>query len=133
MVGNPSFVAGGDIRPCRFVTQDPSNDYKVLESNANDRPIGISQEGYRAPNLPDQTAQTLAAQDGDQVTIYGEGEICLLEINDTIVAGNLLKPDANGLGVLAETDGDATGAEALESGAANDKIRVIVRPERKYA
>lgn len=128
---NPSYVAGGDIRPCRFVTPS-STAYIVVESNADDHPCGISQEGFRGPNTPDIT-QTLAAVSGDQLEVHGEGDICLLELAETVTAGTILKPNADGEGVAATANGDPMGARALEGGDDGDKIRVQVLTDRGYA
>lgn len=123
---SPNFIAGGNIRCSRFVKQSTAADNTVLEADAGERTIGISQEGGREPPLPSVTTM-YAAQAGDNIHVYGDTEQCLLELGDTVVRGDRLKSDADGKGVPAATT-DLFGAIALTSGASGEKIRVQVQP-----
>ena len=124
----PSLMAQGDVRPSRFVKIDPDNDRGALESDANERVIGISMEGSREAPIPSVTT-ALAAQDGEQMHFYGQGEICLLELGGTVSSNDRLKSDADGKGVVIATTGTTIqhfGAVALRDGVSGDKIEVQV-------
>lgn len=114
--------ASGDIRPCRFVTL--SGDYEVAEANAGDYTAGVSQEGLRGPNTPD-AAETLAAATGEQLTIYGPGEYCLLELAATLSAGALVKPNADGEAIAATVDAPV-GAVLECGGGDGDRVRALI-------
>ncbi len=126
----PQLMARGDIHTCRFVKIDPANDQSALECGANIRPIGISYEGSDYPPLSDVTVSDHAARDAGYMGLYGEGDICLIEVGDAVVRGNLLKADANGRGVPILTAGAVTehyGCVVTQSGAASgEKVRCQV-------
>lgn len=127
---SPSFIAKGDIRPCRFVKIDTSNDFGVLEADANEDGIGISQEGTKQAPIPG--ASTLAAADGENIQVYGPGEVCLLQLGSGgATRGGNLKSDADGKGVAVATTGTTiqlVRAVALQSGLEDEKIQVLIRP-----
>ena len=135
-LNNPSFRAGGDILPSRFVRI--SADFTVIAAiNATFFPIGISQDGTKFPEATDgfgAGAQTIAAASGDQIRVFGASDTCLLEVDNTgsnITFGTLLSAGAAGIGVLATNTAavDFVGAIALEAppaGLANALIRVQV-------
>jgi|GEM_PF-1204648 len=129
----PNLIAYGNIRPCRFVTVYTGADFAVLEGEANARIIGISQEGSNYPPLNDLSLTVYAAQNGDPVQIYGDGDTCLLELGDTVTRGGRIKSDADGCGVPILSTGTTIqqiGAVALQSGTVGQKIRVQVLAER---
>ena len=117
MSETPSFRAGGDVSPSRFVKLNASDDNQVLQCGANERPIGISQKHTKA--FPIAGASGLAAADGDGLEVHGEGEVALLEYGGNVTRGDRLKSDADGKGVAVATSGPVqnAGAVALESGA----------------
>lgn len=125
-----NWMAGGIIRPCRFVKIQTDGVREVLEADANERVIGISQEGSR--KAPGTAADDgYAAIDGDQVTVYShDGQECNLMIGSGgITAGALIKSDADGQGVAAATTGTTAqnvGAIALESASAGEFCRVRI-------
>lgn len=126
----PQLVAGGDIYPCRFVKLSTSDDFTVLQADANAEIIGVSQEGSRTPPLSDLVTDTKAAASGQSLKIFTDGDVCLLEAGGTITRGDLLKADANGKAVTVATTGTTIqnyGAIALQSGASGEKILVQVR------
>jgi hypothetical protein len=126
-MATPNWVAGGDIRPSRFVKQSTAADHTVLEADAGERVCGISQEGGREPPLP-SVSTVYAGQAGDHMAVYGDGDQCLLELGSGgCTRGDRLKADADGKGVTAATAGNHVGAIALMSGAENEKIRVQVQ------
>lgn len=123
-----TFIAGGNIRVCRFVepgaNTDGTTDFKVTEANgANDKIWGIAQEGTRAAPLDGVTAY--AAIDGDSLEVFMPGEECLLEIGGTVADGAYLASTNAGLGDTATAD-QTYGARALEAGVSGDRIRVRV-------
>lgn len=117
-------AAGGDINPSRFVTISGNN--TVVESNAGDEAVvGITNESTK--NAPQAGGSTLHAADNDQARIHPYGEDCLLEIGTGgCTAGNYLKPDADGKGVVAGTADDLAFAIAFETAAAGEKAKVLV-------
>lgn len=123
-IANPSFFATGNISPCRFV--EISNPYRVRQpSSANVKVFGVSQNGTR--NAPGTAADDgYAAITGEQLQVFGEGEVCLLELGSGgASAGNRLANDNTGKGVVA-TSGQNVGAIAIDDGVSGDKIRVYV-------
>jgi len=87
------------------------------------KPIGISQDGSKFPQTEDgwgSGATTVAAEDGDQLLVYGLGEVCLLEVDNSassaapaIVAGDWLVPNSLGKGVKFTTNGGNGAADNL--------------------
>lgn len=133
MLCNPNFRASGNILPSYFVMCDPGvgENWKVLQAASGsidytNAPIGISQEGTR--NAPIPGASAYAAVDEDPIQVYGQGDVCLLTIGvGGCTAGNLLKSDATGKGiVLAASALQYYGARALETCIADDLCRVQV-------
>jgi hypothetical protein len=125
---NPQLVAGGNISASRFVSPDLGTDFSVVQASAaNQRVIGISQSGTREAPIPAVTTP-YAAQDGEQLRVHGEGEVCLLTLGATVAAFDQLKTDANGKGVVitAGTTTQEIGAVALQSGDADELILVQV-------
>lgn len=123
----PNLLAGGTIRTCRF--SKVSGDRTVLECDANDKIIGISQEGADQPPLSDMSITEKAADSGDTVRLFGDGDVCLLMAGDVIVAGDRLKSDNDGQGVpilLTGTTRQEYGAIALEGAAASGR-KILVQ------
>lgn len=147
---NPAFRAGGDISPSRFVAISSAADFTVVAAGASTtvRPFGISQDGSKFPQTNDgwgSGASTVAAETGDQLTVFGLGEVCLLDVDNSgtlaapaISPGDYLISKADGQGVKWTTNGtggstaDAPsliGAIALEApiaGVGSSLIRVQV-------
>jgi hypothetical protein len=109
-----SFTAGGNIAPRRFVKLH-SAAHQVVQAVANDRAIGVSQEGSGSTPIPG--ASTLAATAGNPVRVYQIGETCELEVAAATAVNAYLKPDANGMGVAVAAANYAS-AQALTSTAA---------------
>lgn len=127
-----SFRASANISPSRFVTLSGAK--TVAQAGANQEIIGVSQEGSNKAPLQDYVSTVYAAETGQSLEVYSEGEVCLVEAGGTIAAGNLLEADANGKAVAMTTTGTVVrnyGAIALEGGAAGDKILCLVTPLRK--
>lgn len=132
----PSFtkVAGGDIRPMRFVNLDTSNAGRVLEADADEEIYGVSGMGKRfAPYASlDDGFHAVA---GENCQVYGPPEKDVpLVLGGTVTRGDYLKSDADGAGVTASSDQEKYGAIAMESGVSGDIIPVqLVKGERSTA
>lgn len=124
-----SYIADGDIRPCRFVSADGTKDNRVVESDANSEVVGISQEGGREAPLPGVSTVKAAAAD-ESLMVYELGERCLLELGEnSVTPGALLKSDADGKGVDIATTGTTIqkiGARAEQGGDDGDKVLVTI-------
>lgn len=119
--------AKGNIAPSRFVKQDTSNAFGVLQCGAGDKVFGISHQSTR--RIPYGALDDgYAAIDGEDLSVYAGLEVCLLEIGGTVAIGDRLKADANGKGVTTTTNLDESGAIALEAGTSGQLITVEVRP-----
>ena len=119
-----SALAGSNIRPCRFVKIGTSTGY-VLEADAGERVLGISQMGTRRSPYIDSNGY--AASANEPIQYFDETSECPLELGGTVAAGDLLKSDNEGCGVTASTDADDYGAVALASGVSGEQIPVKVR------
>jgi len=126
-----NFIATGTIAPFRFVVLDTTsaNLFSVLQANGNQGTIiGISQPGtHDAPGT--SGAGTDAADSGETLTVFGPGDVCLLELGTGgVTAGDFVAPDTNGKGVTvtAAATVQYIGAKALETGVAGDRVRVVV-------
>src|SRR5437660_1147894 len=98
---SPNFVASGNISPATFVTVSGSN--TVAQSGAGDVPVAIAQNWTNA--APVANASTYAAASGDQITVFGLGNVCLLQSSTAgWTAGNTLKPNASGAGIAASSN-----------------------------
>lgn len=128
MANITQYVAGGNIYPCRFISQSASAPFTAIQAAAGDATFGISMEGTTVVPIDGYTdaSSVYAATLGLPVPYWGEHDDCLLEIAGTVTAGDLLKSDANGKGVTGTPGTDKCGARALQSGVAGEKIRVVV-------
>lgn len=121
-------IAGGTIRPARFVKVSTAADNTVLEADANEEVVGIATEATQDAPIPGASAN--AAETGDPLKVYSIGSECLLYIGSGgVTAGANIKSDADGKGVLAATTGTTVqniGAVALEAASENELARVLV-------
>ncbi|MBE41882.1 MAG: hypothetical protein CL480_11350 [Acidobacteria bacterium] len=123
-MATPTFRAGGDINPARFVTVSTAARHTVLESNSGDTAlIGITDESTK--NAPQTGGSTLHAESGDHARVHPYGDDCKLELGGTVTQGDFIKPDNSGMGVTAGAAAVA-GAIALESGISGDLIDVMI-------
>lgn len=123
-----SFISGGNIPPCRFVSQTAvtASNRVVTLSASGDLPIGISAKHTHLPPL-------LGLNDG-YVAISGMSvgvhttpdEEAWLELGGTVVPGDLIKPDTGGAGkgVVASSDANNYGARALSGGVSGQIVKV---------
>jgi hypothetical protein len=97
-------VAGGTIRPSRFVKASTAADNAILEADANEMIVGACAEHTR--DAPIEDASGNAAVSGDSVTYYPEGNRCLITVGSGgVTRGAEVKSDADGQAVLAATTG----------------------------
>ncbi len=130
-MGKSQVVAGGNISPCRFI-QHSSTDFKVTQAGANSKVFGISQAGTNFAPIPEVSAP-YAATAGQQLQIFQDDEECLLELGGTVTAGDELKSDASGKGVvLAGSGAENVGAVALQAGVSGEQIKVRVKRDSRY-
>lgn len=122
-------VAGGTIRPSRFVKMSTAADFTLLEADANEFVVGIAHEAPRDAPLDGASANLAESTAPDPVPYYGEGRVCLLTIGSGgITRGAYLKSDADGNGVaLAASTKQNVGAIALESASEGELARVLVK------
>jgi len=124
----PNLIAGETIYPSRFVEMDVSVAKTMLLAGANARPIGISQVGARIAPLSDLITTAEAAQDGEAMQIFGDGDVCLLEAGGSITTGDRLRSDSVGRGVTIATTGTTIqniGAMALEDASAAGELILV--------
>ncbi len=130
----PNYTVGGNVNPSRFVKRTTDANNEVVEADANEAVVGVSGEAGRSAPIPEVTTN-YAGIDGDKsMKVYGDGDTCMLEYGDTVVAGDYLKSDADGKGVPIATTGATAqhiGAQALSAGAAGDKRLVLVHIQTK--
>lgn len=132
---SPNLKARGTILPSRFVKLSTGFDNSALPAGDNERVVGVSQAGTRdAPGVAG--ASGVAADDGDEVQVFGLGDICLLQAGTGgFVHGDRLKSDAVGRGVPVATTGTViqnVGAYALETtpAAAFGRVQIVIYSER---
>lgn len=125
-------IAGGDIRPSRFVKISTAADNTVLEADANEKCFGIATEATQ--DAPLAGADGDAAEATDQVMIHPPGSMCQLTIGSAgVTRGDRIKSDSDGKGVVCAVVGTTNqeiGAEALESALENELcwVRVVSYP-----
>lgn len=130
-----SFRANGTIRRARFVKIDATDDHSILEADAGERILGISQVGPRVAPTPEiaDADRIIAAVATESCMVHLPGETtqdCLLEAGTGgWSAGDYLISDADGKGVAAaETAGlkEEVGARAMTSAAEGELGKVTV-------
>lgn len=121
--------AGGNVAPNRYVTQDTTADYQVLQSTAGQQIAGVAMGGSRYPSGFGSLDDGFVAILGENLRYYTAPDKGVpLELGGTVVAGDRLKSDANGKGVTTTTDRDEYGSVARAAGASGDIIPVDLVP-----
>lgn len=126
MMGAYGKIANGNIKPMRFVKLDTTAPDRVVVAGAGDRIYGISGPGTRRMALSgwDDGYHAIA---GEMCEIYGPGDPEVqLVLGGTVTAGDYIKSDADGAGVVADTNLDDYGARTTISGVATEQIKVEV-------
>jgi hypothetical protein len=106
----PSFSASATVNRAKFVKI--SGAYAVAQCIANDLAIGVSQLGTRDTPIPG--GSTNAALTGDPVRVFGQNECAPMNAGAAILAGQFVKPDANGDPIPCGV-GEAFSGQALEA------------------
>lgn len=138
--------SSGTILVSSFVAIDPTANFTFRQASSaangatTDPPIGISQPGtVIAPNLVNAlnfnntgaaAAQGVAAFAGQELQIFGPGDICWLTVgtgggSTPVLAGSFLSVDGGGNGAVV-TSGSAQARSFQASSASGDLIQVIV-------
>lgn len=124
--------AGGTIRVARFVKSSTSANNTVLEADANEPVVGISQIGGREAPIPAATTDpVVAAIAGENVHVHvlgGDHDVVLRIGSGGVTAGARIKSDADGNGVLVATTGTTiqhVGALALETASEGELCKVL--------
>ncbi len=121
---NPSYVAGGNISPSRFVMMDTSANSQVLQSTVGSLSVGISHEGTLQAPLPSVTGYAGTA--GGPVMVYGLGDTCSVVLGSGgCTSGHYLTSDSSGQAVIA-TGSNAYYALSKGTAAAGALVRVQV-------
>lgn len=129
----PNLRASGTIRACRIVKV--SGNYTGAEADANELPIGITWQDGKYPPLNDLVSSNPHAESGDPIRLYGDGDICLVELGDTVVANGRVKSDADGKAVPIATTGTTIQhfvGRMLEGGSSGEKrlVQILIGSER---
>lgn len=121
-------IAGGDIRPSRFVKVSTAADMTCLEADANEKIIGVSSDATQ--DAPLANADTDAAEAGDQVHIQPIGSKCKVTVGSGgVTRGAQVKSDSDGKAVLAATTGTTSqwiAGTALESASEDELADILV-------
>lgn len=114
-----NLIAGGDIRPNRFVKASTAADNTGLECNSTDTPIGISTDStidFTSDLHANSTAGT------DEISLQ-PGRVNEISAGGSITRAAFVVPDAEGEGVTA-TSGQYMALESATDGAIIRVIRV---------
>lgn len=124
---SPSYIAGADVAPCRFV-KISGGDHTVIQCVAGDRAVGVSAENSREAPIP-SVSTVLHAKEGEPVHAYGMGESCEVTAGGAITAGDYLKPDADGKAVtiVPGVSPVVYSAVARSSAAVGEKVKVLIQ------
>lgn len=123
--------SGGNVAPSRFVTLSTTADNTVTQCGTDGHVYGISQAGVRRTPYS-SLDDGYAAISGEDLEVFGVGEVCLLEVSATVAAGDRLKSDTNGKGTPVTTTLDNYGAIATVSAVSGQVIMVEVHPHHQY-
>lgn len=122
--GQPGLVARGDIFPARFI-KIAGSDFGALQCVAGDQAFGISREFVADVPYVGGSASP-AARSGTLVQYAGFGEVCEVEVAEAVAAGDQLRPNAQGRGIIAVA-GEVYSARVLQGQAvAGDRALVYV-------
>lgn len=124
----PSLRAGGNIATASFVKISAAAENTCLQAGDNERVIGASQMGTKYPQGLAGLSNTYAAETGDEIQIFGLGDICRVRAGSGgYGSGNMLKSDASGDAVPVATTGTTVqwvAAVAIEDAEAGELGRV---------
>ena len=118
-----NYIARADINSSVFVKRD-GTDHGIQQCVADEEAVGISHEGTREAPITGITP--LAAKNGESCQVYTLGWPCEVIAAAAVVAGDKLKPDANGQAVVAAA-GERYSAIADAAAAAGERAKVTVQ------
>lgn len=126
MAGNAilikSYTCAAAIGANRFVVYGAS-DGSAAVAGVGGKVMGISDSiGGGAPGT---TQMANGGPVPGRVDVVKIGQASLV-LGGTVARGDLLKPDANGAGIVSATTGDLVGAQADQSGVVGDVIDVTI-------
>lgn len=128
---SPSFKAGGTINVGRVVKIDTSADNQVIQVTAiGDHGVGIAKRSMRdTPGLTGSD-NTVAANSGDSVEVYGPGTVAPAVAGAAITRGAKLGFNASGKVITLAGGGTSSSIGwALESASGADvEIQIFVHP-----
>lgn len=128
----PALVASGNILPFRAVKM--SGEHKGAQCGSNEVAIGLARGGTNYAPLNGIISTNYAAQEGQPISLIGDGEIGFCVSGASFSAGNKLKSDTNGkLVPVANSGKENVVAIALEDAGAGDiQARVQVNIHTIY-
>lgn len=119
-----SAMANASIRPCRAIMLDTTKDFRVIESTAGAKCIGISQIAERRDP---SNSDGLCAIVGEAVKYWGNGAKDVpAQLGGSVTAGDRLKATTAGKLITIAADKDEYVAIAKQSGVTDDLIDVDV-------
>jgi len=123
-----NFHFGGDVNPSRFVEQSTSEDHELVQATANSmHVVGVTGEGSGAAPLPQNTSN-LAGEEGETNEVRFFGSNAILELGSGgCDAGQFLRPDAAGKGVVADA-GEIAFFKPFTAGLEGEKVYGWVMP-----
>lgn len=132
----PNLMAGGNISPSRFVMMD-TDPNQCIQATDNAETIGVTHDSTNYAPLSDQTVSEYAAKDGQNVRLFGDGDVCLITAAEALSVGDEVKADGDGKAQAIATTGTTNqqvAAVMLEAASAEDVlakcylIKKVIRP-----
>lgn len=130
-------LAGGIVRPSRFVKVSTAADNTVLEADANEQVCGIATEATRDAPLDGASGEAASSTVGEGNLMYSpEGNVALVTVGSGgVTHGAEVKSDADGQAVLAATTGATkqwVAGIALESALEGELARILCKVYPHY-
>lgn len=98
---NPNYVAGEDLYPARIVKRATDENNAVLMADDGTAvPVGVVFNGTREAPIPSVTT-AYAALDQEPVRVHGPGDVCEVEIGETLTDGCEVMAGTNGVAMVA--------------------------------
>ncbi len=121
-----SGIAGGDIYPCRFITEDTTDGQFVAATASTSKIVGISFQDGRRSQYVDSSGKLAAS--GEPFSFYTLAEWCNLEMTSSAgtTGGAYLMATVGGLGIPVGSDGSFYGAKARDGCLAGQFVPVQV-------
>jgi len=131
-LNNPTYVAGEDLAPMRFVKRSTTENNAVLYADDGTVPIvGVTHNGTREAPIP-SVSDSLVAADGEPVRVHGLGDRCEVEAGGTITDGAELTATTDGTAVVASA-GDYIAGIAERGCSSGDNVWIQVVSYQKNA